>query len=129
MVTNRVEILMGRRQVNRLLHDEGIVISFSRQPKLQVAGGGWRLGAPVDVVPQLVALIPFKRRMSEVLVNTELGNIENLPYVLIGTHLLNIERDDRFAWDGDEYQVKSVDPKNQDIRIAAIVDYFGASNG
>lgn len=115
---------MGRRQLNQIIEDNKVSLIFRRTPKIEVAGGGWRFGASISLPPQECALIPFKRRMTNFLINTELGNVEDLPYVLLGRWNLNIEKGDLFTYQGDEFEVKTIDFKTE-IRIAAQVDYYG----
>jgi len=123
-MVNAVERIMGRRQINQIINNEGILISLERKPKLSTAGGGWKWGTGFTLPPQQVALIPFKRRMTQFLINTELGNLPDLPYVLLGRWNLNIEKDDTFTWQGDEFTVATIDFKTE-IRVAAQVDYSG----
>lgn len=119
-----VERVAGRRQINQLINDDPIMVVFRRREKIDTHGGGWKWGPEVSLPPQEVALIPFKRRMTEFLVNTELGNVPDLPYVLLGRWNLNIQKDDWFTYGGDKLQVQTID-LDREIRIAAHVDFFG----
>lgn len=72
-------------------------------------------------------MVPFKRRMTEYLIDTQEGFIPNLPYVVIGRYRLDIRRGDQFELNGEQYRVETLDLKRQ-IRIAAQVDYLGEEN-
>jgi hypothetical protein len=132
MVINLTERIMARRQIEALILSDPIYVTLYRQVRRKTSDGAWSLSAstPVEVdgqvKPQQVTLIPFKRRMSEFLVNTELGDVPDLPYVLLGRHNLNIQRHDTFTWQGQQFQVQTVDLK-EEVRIAAHIDYFGGS--
>jgi hypothetical protein len=115
---------MGRRQIDAIIREDPVMIVFNRRERIDVHGGGWRWGADVPQAPQQVTLIPFKRRMVEFLINTELGNVPDLPYVLLGRWNLNIQEQDWFTYGGEKFTVQTIDLKRE-IRIAAHVDYFG----
>lgn len=125
MVTSHIERLMGRRQIDALIRSDPIELILRRRAKIDVPGGGWRFGSETSLPPQTVTLTPFKRRMSEFVVGTELGEIIDGAYVVLGYSDLDIKRDDRFTHAGQEFTVVQVDIKTE-VRTAAIVDYFGA---
>jgi hypothetical protein len=124
MVMSPVQLLMERRQIEALIKADEVTITLHRREKLAVPGGGWKWGPETELTPQRMALIPFKRRMTEFLVATEIGDVPDLPYMILGRYNLNIAKDDWFFWQGDKFEVQTVDIK-QDVRIAAHVDYFG----
>lgn len=117
---------MARRQIDALIKADPIGVIFHRRAKVPTPGGGWRYGPEVLLDTQQVTLIPFKRRMTEFLVNTELGEVADLPYVLLGRWDLNILPGDWFIYDGDKFEVKTIDLKDE-VRVAAHVDFYGAS--
>jgi hypothetical protein len=124
MAVSQVERLMARRQIEAMILADPVEIAFERKAKIPAPGGGWRWGPPTPLEPQQVTLIPFKRRMTEFLIGTEIGSVPNLPYVLVGRWNLDIERYDTFVWKGDKFEVQTIDLK-EEIRVAAQVDYFG----
>lgn len=123
----QVERIMARRQIEALIKADPIMVSFRRRAKIAIHGGGWRYGAETPITPQEVTLIPFKRRMTEFLNNTELGNVPDLPYVLLGRWNLDVQRGDQFSYGGDEFEVQTID-LDTEVRIACHVDYFGAQH-
>lgn len=126
-MVSTVERIMARRQIDALILSDPVSLEFERQEKVSTPGGGWRWGAEVKLEPQQVALIPFKRRMTEFLVDTQYGEIPDLPYVLLGRYNLNVEEKDSFWFQGEQFVVQTIDLKRE-IRTAAHVDYFGKPN-
>lgn len=121
----RLERMMERRQVDALINADPTQIVLKRKTKVSAPGGGWRWGPEIELPPQEVTLMPFVRRMTDFIINTELGQIPNLAYILVGRHYLDIERLDTFHYQGDLFEVKELDFK-QDVRIAAQIIYYGA---
>jgi hypothetical protein len=130
MALDHIERVMGRRQINALIEADPVLVVFFRASRIDTGDGSYRLGTPAPVLvngkAQEVALIPFKRRMTEFLVNTELGNVPDLPYVLLGRHDLDVEEKDTFEWNGDKFEVQTIDLKTE-VRVAAHVDYYGGN--
>ena len=124
--TNAIERIMARRQIQALINSAPVDVVLNRKTKVSTPGGGWRWGPSTPLAPQRVTLIPFKRRMTEFLVSTELGEVPDLPYVLLGLWDLDIAEEDWFEHNGDKFEVKTLDLK-KDVRIAAHVDYYGAN--
>lgn len=124
---SQVELVSARRQIDKLIRDdpfELVVLRRTRQPQ---PGGGWRFSDPVPLPPQQVLIAPFKRRLSEFLVNTEQGTVADLPYIVLGRHDLDIARFDQFYYEEQLLEVQTVDLKKY-IRIFAQADYVGAPN-
>lgn len=129
MVLSHTERIMARRQIDALIRSDAVDIVLNRKTKVDDGAGGWKYGPSTPLKSQTVAIIPLKRRMTEFLINTELGDLPQLPYVIIGYPDLDVEKDDTFTWQGDKFTVETIDIK-QDVRIAAQVDYWGgAING
>ena len=121
---------MSRRQIDALIKADPIEVVFLRKEKVETPDGGWRWADPAPLPAQEVCLIPFKRRMTEFLKNTELGDVPDLPYVLLGRHDLDIQANDVFTYCGDKYQVITIDMAEPEVKTAAHIDYFGGgTNG
>lgn len=130
MVILGVERQVARRQVEAMIKADPIWIQLRRREKIAELGNSWRWGPEEILGPQQAMLVPFKRRLSEMLINTELGDLVELPYVLLGRHNLDAQKDDRFTWNGDEFVLKSKDIGEPEIKAVFIVDYFGGeTNG
>lgn len=117
---------MSRRQIDAMIKADPAMIVFRRKSKVSDGAGGWRYEpeAPLPA-PQEVRLIPFKRRMTDFLVDTELGELPDLPYVLLGRHNLDIQQGDTFTYRGDEFEVKTLDISEPEVKTSAHVDYYG----
>lgn len=118
---------MARRQVAAMINSDPIDIILTRTPKVPDGAGGFVKGPPAVLPSQKVAIHPFKRRFSEMLTNTEMGDIVDYPYVIVGFPDLDIKRDDVFTWQGDQFKVHDVDIK-VDVRVKAQVDYYGGTS-
>lgn len=129
MVVSHTELIMARRQIAAMIRSDPTKLVLYRTSDVPDGAGGFIKGPSTPLVVQTVLFLPFKRRMSEFLINTELGDLPDLPYVIVGYPDLDIRRDDEFWLNGDHFSVRTVDIKQQ-VRVAAQVDYFGgASNG
>lgn len=125
----RTELIMARRQINALIQSDPTQIVLTRTTMVADGAGGFKKGPQVVLDPQTITIVPFKRRMSEMLINTELGDVVEYPYIVLGYPTLDIQREDTFTWNGDSFSVHAVDIK-QDVRVSAAVDYTGGrTNG
>ena len=115
---------MARRQIAAVVDSDSVYITFHRRTKISTPANGWKWGPEETLDPQEVTLIPFKRRMTDFLVNTELGEVPDLPYVLVGSHDLDIQTGDWFMFQGSKFEVKTIDFK-RGVRTAAEADYYG----
>lgn len=122
-----VERLMARRQVDAEIKTDPVMILPVRKPKFDDGSGGWRYGPPTPIdKPQEVLIAPAKRRLSDMQVNTELGQVIDYPYILVARHSADLEPEDTFEWQGDKFQIKSIHIKTEVSKIAQ-VDYFGGT--
>lgn len=128
MVVSGVELIMSRRQIKEMIDSDPIEVQFRRRAKIPTPSGGYKLGpeAPLDL--QKVRLIPFKRRMTDFLVNTELGELSDLPYVLLGFHTLDCQKGDVFNCPLGEFEVKTFDIGEPEVKRAFQVDYYGGED-
>lgn len=121
---NPTERLMHRRQVDAEIKADPVMILPRRRTKVSDGAGGYTY---TDYVPQqeIEALImPAKRRMSDMRVNTELGDVVDYPFWLLTRHSSNLKPGDLFDWAGDVLEVKQVHIKVE-ASITAQVDYYG----
>lgn len=120
---------MERRQVEALIKYDPVDILFRRRTQIPDGAGGytWSAYTPLAVGPQEVTLIPFKRRLADMTVNTEMGDVTNYPWTLVAVPEVDVKRGDRFTHNGDEFEVKYLDLK-QYVRKACAVDYYSGTN-
>jgi len=128
MVISGPELVMSRRQISAMIDADPIQISLTRKVRVTTPAGGWTWGAPITLAPQKCRLIPFSRRQTEFLLNTEAGFIPELPYILLGFHTMDIQRDDTFTWNGDKFQVVTMDIGEPEVKSLYQVDYWGGEN-
>lgn len=121
---NRIELLMRRRNVLAFIQADPISVIFTRQTKVKSNAGGYITTSVPLTQCQLGRIIPSKRRYAYTGVNTEAGQIPFWPYILEGLHDMDIQVADRFTWDGQEYEVKSIEADREEKTIAAI-DFYG----
>ena len=127
MGLSRLELLMARRQIEAMILADPEMIPFQRTTLVKQGDNSWVETGPTPIKPQQVCFIPFKRRLVEGIEGSEFGEIPNQPWVLLGRWNLDIERNDSFTWQGDEYNVVELDIKKQIHKIAHI-DFKGKPN-
>lgn len=124
-------LIMERRQIEAIIKADPVELVFMRSEKVSTPDNSWTWGPPTPIYkpgtqndPQTVAMIPLKRRLSDMINNTELGDVIELPYTLVCFHDADVKRNDTFEIDGEKYCVKWLDIKRQ-VRKTAGVDYYG----
>lgn len=121
----RAELLMRRRIVREFIRVDYARVSLVRPgAKTKTAAGAWTQGTPTTLSPQLVRLIPAKRRYNSALVNTEAGDIEKWPYSMIGAWNLDVAEGDTFTHNGQGYKVMTIEPDREERTLVAL-DFFG----
>lgn len=127
MVMNNIEQIMARRQVDMEIKSDPVMIQFYRREKVSDGAGGYILAPSTPTGGAVEVLImPAKRRMSAMQVNTELGDVIDYAYVVLARHTADIREDDTFSWEGDEFQIESIHIKTQ-VSVTAMVNYFGGT--
>lgn len=124
---NPVELLMERRQIDALINADPSLITPLRKSRVSAPGGGWRWADnPTPIGPYEVLIAPAKRRLSDMLVNTELGDVTQYPYIVVARHTAVLKKDDTFVWQGETFVVKSIHIKTS-VSVTAQVDYLGGN--
>jgi hypothetical protein len=131
MVMSPVALIAERRQIDAIIGADPVEVVFMRSEKIPTPDNSFYWGPRTPVYkpgtqndPQRVAMVPFKRRLTDMLINTEIGDVELVPYTLVCRHDADVKRGDEFELDGEQYKVKWIDIKKQ-VRITAGVDYQG----
>lgn len=125
MVVSGVELMMSRRQIREMIMTDVFSVTLKRRTKLSQPSGGWKWSDYVPLEPQNARLIPFKRRVTEFLVNTEIGDVPDLPYILLGFHTMDAKRGDKFTYRGDEFELITADIGEPEVKCLFQVDYYG----
>lgn len=123
MISNPVELKIRRRQIAQFIREDPTSIRLVRREKIEL-NGGWKWGPEVTLPEQITRIVPAKRRYGDATTNTEAGQVVNWPYILLGRYDMDIQEGDTFTYQGERFQVKSIE-QDRDERTAAFLDYFG----
>jgi hypothetical protein len=121
-MVSAAERLMSRRQVQAMIKADPVTIIPIRTTKVDDGAGGWLPSTPTPVKPITGTIVPAKRRLSNMLTNTELGDVLRAPYIFLGPHNADLLKGDIFAWDGNDFEVQELELK-EEIGITAQIDY------
>lgn len=121
---------MQQRQLEAFVDAEEIQVELWRKDRVELASGGYGWGEPYQLPPQQARLVPFKRRYTQIVVNTQYGDVPELQYILVfPTPNADVKREDWFFYKGARYEVESIDEVSRLVRTAAEVIYKGTENG
>lgn len=123
-----VERIMSRRQIRAMVEADEFQLVLTRRAKVDLPDGGWRWGPEVVLPPQTATLLPYKRRMSDMVIDTEQGDLTVYQYLVVAEGPLDILRDDEFEHLDRKFRVDSVDVKTE-VRTSASVIYLGRVDG
>jgi len=115
---NATQLRMQRTVMAEYINADPVTISFRRYPKLDDGAGGWIKGPVQNVAPQVMRLVPYKRRLTNLTDHTADGDIPNVQYSLVATIDVDVQRWDEFTLNGAEYKVMGVEPKTQNRAIS-----------
>lgn len=127
MIRNKAELMMRRRIYWQFVLADSAMVAFSRRTRIPTSAGAWKWGPYVDGAPQIIRIIPAKRRYANSNVNSEAGEIDNYPFQINGRWDMNIAEDDTFWWEGKKYVIKSID-QDRDEKTMAFATYYGEPN-
>jgi len=123
-----IELLMRRRNVHEFIRADKIEVVFTRKAaSVKTDAGGYTPGAPETLEPQTVRIVLNKRRFNRGIVNSEAGDIPHTDYLLIGDHNLDIQVEDRFVYQGDNYHIVNLFDSRTESVLASI-DLLGKDN-
>jgi len=119
-----VELMVRKRLVREFINVDYADVVFIRKTRLKTSAGGYKeVELPLSKA-QRIRLIPNKRRFASTFVNTEAGEIEKWPYILITDTNTDIKENDTFNYRGKDYKVMSIEPDREERTLAAL-DYYG----
>ncbi len=124
LATNPTEVLVQRRLTEAQLAASGQAITLERPVWIKTSAGGYVETAPQIISPQLMLLIPFKRRLTNMYTNTTDGDITTLTYALLLRWNADVLPKDRFEVDGGRYEVERIEP-DRAYRTICQVFYSG----
>lgn len=121
-----VERIMSRRQVDAEIKADPVMLTFYRRTEIPDGAGGFTFSPPTPGSPVECLIMPAKRRMSFMQVNTELGDVVDYAYIILARHPADIKPNDTFSWEGDQFEVESVHIKAE-VSVTAMVNYYGGN--
>lgn len=110
---NAAELKLRRQVLAAYIQADPVTISFRRYPQVDDGAGGWLKGPVQNIDPQVMRLVPYKRRLSSLTDHTADGDIPNVQYSLVAGVDVDVKRWDEFTLNGAEYKVMGIEPKTQ----------------
>lgn len=113
------EINLRRRVMSQYIAADPVTISLVRYPRIDDGAGGWYKGPSQNVDPQVMRLVPYKRRLSGLTDMVTAGEIPNVQYSLVAMYNADVQRYDEFELPGlvdgstQFMKVIGVEPKSQ----------------
>ena len=107
------EIRLRRQNLAAYIAADSVQVAFTRYPRIDDGAGGWVKGPPVEIAPQTMRLVPYKRRLSSLTDMVTAGEIPNVEYSLIALYDANVQRYDEFELNGEALKVLGVEPKSK----------------
>jgi hypothetical protein len=121
-----------RRLLREFIKADPREVVLKRPIKIASDNGSWTEGTPEELDPQIFCLVPMKRRLSALEVDTQDGKIQLEDWVLVGEVKRDIQADDEFELNGDFFKVVRVEPKVNDRdkadRVVAQVTMLGVEH-
>lgn len=118
-----VELQMRRRNVLEFIKADPIDLVLTREAEVvkTEAGGFTRApGGPTILDPQLARIVQNRRRYNNGIVNAEAGDIPHTDYLLIGMHTLDVEVDDTFFWQSEQYRITGIHEQRIESTLCSI---------
>jgi hypothetical protein len=120
---------MRRRNVREFISADALSIRLTRAgaPIPSEAGGYKPNPNKYTLEPQMFRIVQNKRRFNPGIVNSEAGDIPHTDYLLLGIHTVDVEKEDSFVWNGENFKVVGIHGLRKESLLATI-DYLGAKN-
>jgi len=103
-----------RKNLDAFIKADPVQITLSRPTQVDTGNGGWKPGIPLTLNPQQMRLVPFKRRVSDDVQNTQDGQLMLATYILVGRYNVDAQKGDEFSHNDVNYRIHSVEPKSND---------------
>jgi len=121
---SRQELITRRRIVKAFIDADYADVSFITKVKVKTPAGAFVLTDSTPRDPQRIRLIPANHRFGNMATNSEAGEIDRWPYLGIGSHKLEIAKNDHFFYRDGVYQVMSVEPDTEERTLFSL-DFLG----
>lgn len=116
---DRKALPLLRKNLKEFIKADPREITLQRVEKVPTDNGSWIEGDPEEIDPQIFRIVPMKRRLSNLEVDTQDGDIPLADFVLVGFWNADCQADDEFDLNGDKYKVVQVEPKINEDRSKA----------
>jgi hypothetical protein len=107
-------LLILRRNLDAFIRADPVNVVFSRSTPVQTLAGGHTKGVPTQLASQQFRFVPFKRRLSSSINNTQDGPLSVTEYVLVGRHNVDVQKGDEFFHNSRNYKVTEIEPRTDD---------------
>lgn len=107
------EIRLRRSNLRTYIQADPVTIVFTRYPRIDDGAGGWVKGEAVTLAPQVMRLVPYKRRLSSLTDMITAGEIPNAQYSLVAPYNADAKAYDEFELNGEWMKVIGVEPKSE----------------
>lgn len=107
---DRKMVVPLRRQMKAFIDADHREISLKRPQLEKTDTGGFTKGNWLVLPAQRFRLVPYKRRLTDIVTSRANGELPYLLYVLIGMYDADIKRMDEFELDGAYYRVQGLEP-------------------
>jgi len=111
---DRKGLMVMRRNLDAFIRSDPTMITLVRTAKVQTSAGGWVKGTSTPIPAQQMRFVPFKRRMSDAVNNTQDGPLSLAEYILVGRYNVDVQKGDEFDYNGLHHSVTQIEPKTQD---------------
>lgn len=103
-----------RQVMAAFIKADGRAIVLNRPSFSTTTTGGYVKGAYTALPAQTFRLVPYRRRLTDLVTPQAGGEIPTIPYVLVGVYNSNIQRMDEFTLDNVFYRVEGLEPHTND---------------
>jgi len=99
-----------RRVMEEFIKSDSRQIMLQRPTLEKTPAGGFKKAAWNVLPEQTFRLIPYKRRLTDLVRAMASGEIPHIQYVLVGLWNADVQRMDEFELDGAYYRVQGLEP-------------------
>lgn|SRR6185312_1364533 len=108
-----IEMRARRRNLQVYINADPVTIVFTRYSRIDDGAGGWKKGPTIPVAPQVMRLVPYKRRLAALTDMITAGDVPNVQYSLVAAYNADVQRYDEFMLGDAWMKVIGVEPKTE----------------
>lgn len=99
-----------RAIMNEFIRADERRVVLQRPTFEETSTGGYRKGAFTPLAEQGFRMVPYKRRLTDLVKVKDEGEIPNIAYVLVARWNADVQRMDEFTLDGGYYRIQGLEP-------------------